>query len=51
MASFLAFMYACFATFSKIVKPVIVTDRMSIVIPAHERCISSWLGLVWSREV
>ena len=51
MASFLAFMYACFATFSKILILIIVADRMSIVVPAHERCISSRLGWAWSREV
>ena len=51
MMSFLAFMDACFATFSKILIPIIVADRMSIVVPAYERYIMSWLGLAWSREV
>ena len=48
MALYLAFMYARFATFSKIVIPIIVTDRMSSVVPAHGRRFFGWLGLVWS---
>ena len=51
MASFLAFMYACFATFSKIVIPIIITNRMSSVVSALGRCFSCWLGLVRSREM
>ena len=44
MMSFLAFLDAYFAIFIRILIPITVADRMSIVVPAHERSISSWLG-------
>ena len=44
LMSFLAFLDAYFAIVISILIPITVADRMSIVVPAHERCILSWLG-------
>ena len=44
LMSFLAFLDAYFAIFIRILIPIIVADRMSIVVPAHERYILRWLG-------